>query len=140
MNHPELDFRLNPDNLIELGSYRITLLTRHAFRVEYDPQGRFTDEPSLNVIKRYTDRVSFSRTQRTQALIIENDIFVLSFNPHEEPKKNLRVSVKGYAKPYVHGLKAHRNLKGTARTLDQVNGRLQLNDGYFLTGWVCDPR
>lgn len=137
MIHPELDFRLNLDNLIELGSYRITLLTRHAFRVEYDPQGRFTDEPSLNVIKRYTDRVSFSRTQRSTALIVENDVFVISFNPHEEPKKNFRVTVKGYAKPYVHGLKAHRNLKGTARTLDQINGRLQLNDGYFsLDGYA----
>ena len=97
MIHPELDFRLNLDNLIELGSYRITLLTRHAFRVEYDPQGRFTDEPSLNVIKRYTDRVSFSRTQRSTALIVENDVFVISFNPHEEPKMNFLFSVYGYA-------------------------------------------
>lgn len=129
--HPDLDFKMNHENMIQTGQYRLTLLTRHCFRLEVDPSSVFTDEPSLNVICRYTDRVSFSKTLTKENLIIENEVFMLSFNPLMDPKNNLKVTVKGYPKPYLYGQKTSHNLMGTARTLDQVNGELKLNEGYF---------
>jgi alpha-glucosidase (family GH31 glycosyl hydrolase) len=129
--HPELEFKMNHDNMIQSGQYRLTLLSRHCFRLEVAPDRMFTDEPSLNVICRYTDRLSFSKTLTKDNLIIENEVFILSFNPLLDPKNNLKVVIKGYAKPYLYGQKGSHNLLGTARTLDQVNGELKLNDGYF---------
>ncbi|KAF0227583.1 MAG: Alpha-glucosidase family 31 of glycosyl hydrolase [Erysipelotrichaceae bacterium] len=129
--HPDLDFKMNHENMIQTGQYRLTLLTRHCFRLEIAPNTLFTDEPSLNVISRHTDRVSFTKTLTKENLVIENEIFILSFNPLLDPKNNLKVSVKGYPKPYLYGQKTGHNLLGTARTLDQVNGELKLNDGYF---------
>lgn len=137
MIHPELDFRINNENTVLIGAFRITLLTRHTFRVEYDTQGCFVNNPSLNVIKRYTPNVEFSLSHNNENVLIENDVFCLHFNPNEPPYQNLRVDIKGYDLPYIHGQKLKRNLKGTARTLDQVNGRLNLNDGYFsLDGYA----
>lgn len=129
--HPDLEFKMNHENMIQSGQYRLTLLTRHCFRLEVAPDRVFTDEPSLNCISRYTDRVSFSKTLTKDNLIIENDVFILSFNPLLDPKNNLKVMVKGYSRPYLYGQKTSHNLLGTARTLDQVNGELKLNDGYF---------
>lgn len=129
--HPELEFKMNHENMIQTGPYRLTLLTRHCFRLEIANDRVFTDAPSLNVISRYTDRVSFSKTLTKENLIIENEVFILSFNPLLDPKNNLKVIVKGYGKPYLYGQKGSHNLLGTARTLDQVNGELKLNDGYF---------
>ncbi len=129
--HPDLEFKMNYENMIQSGQYRLTLLTRHCFRLEVAPDRNFTDEPSLNVICRYTDRVSFTKTLTKDNLVLENEIFILSFNPLLDPKNNLKVIIKGYLKPYLYGQKSAHNLLGTARTLDQVNGELKLNDGYF---------
>lgn len=129
--HPELEFKMNHENMIQSGQYRLTLLTRHCFRLEVASDKVFTDEPSLNVISRYTDRVSFTKTLTKENLIIENEVFILSFNPLLDPKNNLKVMIKGFGKPYLFGQKTGHNLLGTARTLDQVNGELKLNDGYF---------
>ena len=85
-------------------------------------KGHFIDHPSLHVIKRYTPNVSFLYTQHKGIVMIENDVFCLYFNCDEPPHHNLRVDVKGYSRPYILGQKLKRNLKGTARTLDQVTG------------------
>ncbi len=129
--HPECNFKMNHENMIQSGQYRLTLLTRHCFRLEISSERLFIDEPSLNVINRYTERVAFSKTLTKDKLIIENEIFILSFNPLLDPKGNLKVVVKGFSKPYLFGQKTAHNLMGTARTLDAVNGELKLNDGYF---------
>lgn len=129
--HPELEFKMNHENMIQSGQYRLTLLTRHCFRLEIAPDRLFTDEPSLNVICRNTDRVSFTKTLTKENLIIENEIFILSFNPLLDPKGNLKVTIKGFSKPYLYGQKTGHNLLGTTRTLDQANGEFKLNDGYF---------
>ena len=50
----------NPENIVQGDCYRITVLTPSMVRLEYSPEGHFTDEATQSILNRDFTRVNFT--------------------------------------------------------------------------------
>ena len=128
--------------------YRFTLLTPQLLRFEYNPitPGQFEDRPSTFAIHR--DGNTFPPVPHTLkpnangALEIITEFMHVDYNGKEFSPEGLVADVKGrttlwgtqwrYGSEETSvgaGSKKHGNLGGTARTLDEVDGRCEVGVG-----------
>ena len=126
-----------PENMILGEHYRITVLTKSLVRLEYSPDGTFTDAPTQTVLNRNFPQVSFEVRETPEELEIRTEYFQLNYDKKEFTSHGLSCYALGMPggnrNAWRYGVK-NENLKGTARTLDNVNGACELEDG-ILSLW-----
>ncbi len=126
-----------PENMIQGEHYRITVLTKSLVRLEYSPDGIFTDAPTQTVLNRNFPQVSFEVRETPEELEIRTEYFQLNYDKKEFTSHGLSCYALGMPggnrNVWRYGVK-NENLKGTARTLDNVNGACELEDG-ILSLW-----
>lgn len=128
---------------------RISLVSPGAVRLEYAPDGRFTDAPSYLAVSREYPAVKFVCHKRAGWVEIRTDKFLLRYRPDGRPfsAQNLSIrSAKGASVPFLWtpGQNDTLNLLGTYRTLDGYDGNIKdgrpmpLEQGLLSrSGWTC---
>ncbi len=118
--------KLGTGNSAVFGRSRFTFLTSRMVRLEWAEDGVFEDRLTLTVSSRKTPRVDFTRTERGGTVVLKTQHLTLTHRPDGKPlsKANLTIAfkLKGRTVTWHPGQKDRLNLKGTARTLDGVNG------------------
>lgn len=122
----------NEKNIIPGKNYRITVLTESLFRLEYSEEGVFNDEPTQTVLNRDFKEVSYKLKEEEDYLEIITSNAKLYYNKQKFSTNGLNIKIYGtnmnYNSEWYYG-KAAPNLGGTARTLDNVNGATNLEEG-----------
>ncbi len=122
------------NGIISSSNYRITVLTDRLIRLEYSAEGRFEDRLTKMVINRRLDDIQPSVKHDGQFLVVETKELLLRYNEKEFTTQGLSIELKNFGTTW-HFIHEHgntgENLKGTARTLDEVDGRTSLESGLF---------
>lgn len=125
--------------------YRFTILTSRLIRIEYDENGIFEDRTTQTVINRLFPVPKFTVNDGGHSLrIITEHVEVRYTKEQFSPNsltvryvgKNSSVKAGGFSSEWHYGEKTRFNLKGTARTLDTVNGACELEDGIMSKGEI----
>ena len=120
-------------NIIRGENYRITFLTDRLVRFEYQESGGFVDEASQVVWNRDIEEVSFERKQKKGFQEITTKRIRIRYDekPFAESILSVRILApdNGCDLEWYYGKSENRNLKGTARTLDEANGAIPLGNG-----------
>ena len=134
-----LNGKCNPDCVVQGEKYRFTVLTPQMLRMEYAEDGVFEDRPTQVVWNRNFDKPEFTVLDKPGMLEISTDYFHLVYNKKEFTKNNLYIDIKcdytNYGGRWLFGETMYgnppreHNLKGTARTLDRINGATELEFG-----------
>lgn len=114
------------DAVVAGDCYRFTVLTESLIRMEYQPEGHFTDEATQAVICRDFPTPAFRTVEEPDGLEIVTGKLRLRYDKKAFSPEGLCVRLKESF--HVHGSvwrygDAIEDLKGTARTLDGVNGK-----------------
>ncbi len=112
--------------------YRFTILTDRLIRLEYSEEGTFEDRATRTVIDRKFPSVSFRVEETEDSLDITTEHLHLYYDKKRFSPNGLSISVNGnisaYRSIWYYGEEGE-NLKGTARTLDESNGVIPLENG-----------
>ncbi len=136
---PVISAQANLDAMIVFPKVRFTLLTPRLVRIEISPTGSFEDRPS-QVFWFRQQPLPVTDIQRTDRdLTIDTAVFQLIY--HDSHRKFSRQTLQVIIKET--GAVIHlddpnpQRLPGTARTLDETNGPIQLQPGLLSrAGWV----
>lgn len=122
----------NEKNVIKGDKYRITVLTESLFRLEYSDDGAFLDAPTQTVLNRDFPEVSYKCKDEEDFIEIITSNAKLYYNKQKFSTNGLNIKIYGtnmhYNSEWYYGKEAP-NLGGTARTLDNVNGATELENG-----------
>ncbi|MCW3158842.1 glycoside hydrolase family 31 protein [Micropruina sonneratiae] len=119
-------------------TYRITVLTDSLFRLEYSSTGQFEDRATQTVINRAFEPVPFTVNTTKHGIEIVTDTVQLSYDEAPFSPGGLYahlVGGTGHRRTWRYGERQQlwgggdSNLGGTARTLDEVDGPTDLEDG-----------
>lgn len=127
------------DSIVQFGPVRFTILTPMLIRLEFDPEQKFEDRPTQVFWYRDLPAPEFSVHEAGDHLRIETDKLMLDyhdaeigFNPY-----NLTITLKETGRTWHFGMENKSNLRGTVRTLDEVNGATELQPGLISrSGWA----
>ena len=113
-------------------AYRFSVITPFMLRVERQVEGKFCDYPTQSVNNRgfCESRVSFEADGNTVSVLTDKTIFV--YDTEKNDMKQIRLHDGRVVTDYKKG-----NLKGTTRTLDNVNGKTSLGDGVVSLSGVA---
>jgi alpha-glucosidase (family GH31 glycosyl hydrolase) len=120
---------------------RFTVITPECIRIEYSEKGQFVDQRTLFAENRDTRTDQFKCRHEKGSTIIETSRMRLVYTPDGKPfsPDNLQIQVfrGNESVRWVPGLENKGNLGGTIRTLDNVRGKVALDDGILSTdGWT----
>jgi alpha-glucosidase (family GH31 glycosyl hydrolase) len=122
--------------IVQRDQVRFTVLTPQLIRMEWAPDARFVDDPSQVFIDRAQPVPPFTTTTRGGKLFIETAALrlVYSLGSGAFTAANLQITSKNKAIAFTWrpGAVETGNLQGTARTLDQYSGDVQLGTGKHL--------
>lgn len=111
-------------------SFRFTILTDGLIRYEWAPRGDFEDRPSAFAANRNQCNIPDYRLVDSDSLIeIFTERFHLTYNKAKFTPEGFFVRVYGHLGTTWRYGEVHETLGGTYRTLDGVNGRVQLEPG-----------
>lgn len=126
-------------NIIQGDRYRITVLTTRLIRLEYSEDGVFNDAATQTVLNRDFPETVYQLKETEEELELRTEHLQLNydkqtFTSHGLSCKCLGVKAAYFSRTWHYGEKEEKggpavNLKGTARTLDMVNGACELEDG-----------
>jgi len=112
--------------------YRFTVLTSRLIRMEYSRNGKFQDLPTQIAVSRDFPTPEFTVYESAGILEITTAELHLSYDKQEFSPSGLSIQVRDHQGRHMaywrYGQKS-RNLGGTARTLDDVDGPAALEDG-----------
>lgn len=141
LNIPKRDFhpKAPESSVIHRGPARFTILTPMLIRLEFDPEQNFEDRPTQVIWNRDLSTPEFLVQDNDDHLRIETGNLVLDyyhskigFTPY-----NLSITLKETGITWHYGMENRSNLKGTVRTLDEVNGATELQPGLISrSGWA----
>lgn len=125
------------ENVITGGRYRISVLTEGLIRLEYAEHGVFEDRPTQIVWNRDLGACDFQVIDEEGNLEIITDRIHLRYDKKEFSTNGLSIEAKGGLFPfggvwrYGDETKVIKigELKGTARTLDNADGEIPLENG-----------
>ena len=133
--------KANKNCIVQGDKYRFTLLSDRLIRYEWAPDGKFEDRASTFAINRSFHPPKFSVKEKDDGLEIITDHFHLDYDRKYFSPSGLSASFS--AKVTLWGAqwrygeeeeeKQKGNLGGTARTLDEVNGRCSMGRGVCST-------
>ena len=103
-------------------------------RFECSDSGVFENRPTQTVLNRdFGSPVERRGTERDGRVSIDPAALTIVYDQQPFSKEGLSVVVKGVAdtqfNTWHYGDEPKHNLKGTARTLDEANGEIPLDDG-----------
>lgn len=142
------DFRLDAtpamraDNVVSGDHWRIGLITDSLVRFEWSDSGVFENRPTQTVLNRdFGSPVERRVTERDGRVIIDTAALTIVYDQQPFSKEGLSVVVKGVAdtqfNTWHYGDAPRGNLKGTARTLDEADGAIELDNGVISRdGWA----
>ncbi|KAJ5365974.1 hypothetical protein N7517_008860 [Penicillium concentricum] len=114
------------------GKYRFTVLADGLLRYEWAEDHQFEDRASVLAINRRLPTPQFRVKDDKDSLQIITSRFHLTYNKGTFSASGLSASVKGHFGPHSsvwrYGVPTS-NLGGTARTLDEIDGRTALENG-----------
>lgn len=121
------------ENIIQGENYRFTILTNCLVRLEYSADGIFEDRATQIVVNRDFPPADYTAAEKDGRILIRTAALLINYDKREFSKEGLSIEVKdlhtSLHDTWHYGKKAE-NLKGTARTLDNVNGReAELGEG-----------
>lgn len=116
--------------------YRISLLSNEVVRLEYSETGSFVDSKTQSVINREIEQpenIEYNVVETDDILEIYSPKFHLYYQK-EQPFSKKTLYIDFNFAFFVHGNRWYYgdeflNLKGTTRTLDEVDGAIPLEDG-----------
>ncbi len=122
----------DPAAMIVGDRYRITVLTAGLVRLEWSPTGTFEDRASTLARHRDLPVPAFTVTEAGGTLEVVTDRIHLTYDRGPFTPAGLSLQVRGNTTTY-HSVWRYGepvpDLRGTARTLDNVDGRLPLEPG-----------
>lgn len=122
-------------NIVKTGSARFTVITDRLIRMEYADQGKFEDRKTQRVVKRDLGPVHYRTEDRNGSLTIITQYLRLTYDGNGRfSPQNLRITGNvgaAFSLSWTFGGKDRGNLKGTARTLDEADGAIPLEEGLF---------
>ena len=113
-------------------NYRITMLTDCLVRLEYNKDNNFEDRPTQMVWNRNFPKVNYRVVKKKDGIEIHTDKLHIIYNEKEFTSFGLSIQVKGNLSAYHsiwHYGEEIYDLRGTARTLDLVDGETPLEHG-----------
>ncbi len=115
---------------------RFTVITDGVIRLEWQPEGRFTDSPSFVASERDYPHTDFKVTQSDRKVQISTSKMILTYTKGSGrfTKKNLEIKAVDGFFTWKPGMQQEENLKGTFRTLDGLDGDVQTQT------WVADMK
>ncbi|MCZ2263183.1 TIM-barrel domain-containing protein [Isoptericola sp. QY 916] len=118
-----------PEQAVQGDGWRVTVLTDCLFRVEWSPDGGFEDRASTFAVRRDLGTTEFAARSVGGGIEIATSRARLRYDGQEPSAHGLVVELIG-ADPgrWRYGEPTH-DLGGTARTLDEVDGRVELEPG-----------
>lgn len=126
----------NPKAVIRGKGYRITVLTDRLLRLEYEEDGRFCDTATQMALCRDFPVPAFTVDETERGLTVETEALRLCYDKRPFSYGGLTAALKGaytlYGSVWHYG-EPNRTFGGTARTLDEANGAIPLEEG--LTSW-----
>ncbi len=127
------------ESVIRGDKYRFTILTPRLIRAEYNETGYFEDRATQTVINRDFPKVEFSVKEDEEKLVINTAGIELTYYKRRFSENSLFVKYVGKNSKVFAGKMSSTtwgfttenayNLKGTARTLDGIDGACDLEDG-----------
>lgn len=129
----------DPNAVIKDLNVRFTVLTSRLLRLEYSPENRFEDRPSQPFWYRAQSVPAFETRREGLGLVIETADLTLSYQPNDAgfTPNTLSIELKENGVRYQYGDANPDNLQGTARTVDDVDGAVQLEPGLLSrSGWA----
>jgi alpha-glucosidase (family GH31 glycosyl hydrolase) len=122
----------DPKNVVQGDHYRITVLDTGLLRLEYSESGEFEDRPSQMVVDRAFGATDFQLAEDEHELELHTERLHLIYDKRPFSAEGLSVQAKGgvsnYRSVWRPGQRLE-NLGGTARTLDEADGRVPLENG-----------
>ncbi|MBR4973676.1 MAG: DUF5110 domain-containing protein [Clostridia bacterium] len=116
------------ENIVVCNNARFTVLTDRLIRIEYDLSGKFIDKASQFAFNRNFPKTDFSVFE-DDFLIIETEFLKLKYVPDcVFSEETISIDLKKYGRQWKWGDTCEQ-FKGTACTLDKINGATQLEDG-----------
>lgn len=115
--------------------YRISLYSENLFRLEYNEKGNFVDDKTQVVMDRdfTNDEINLEIKEDDNQLNIYTDYFNIFYNKNAQfAKDSLFIDFKFSFMPYGNRWyfgDPIDTLKGTVRTLDEVDGEVALGEG-----------
>jgi hypothetical protein len=138
----ELDVQpiANPESIVTAPQARFTVLTSRLLRLEYSPIGQFEDRASQVFWYRAQPVPEFEVERTADRVVITTGHVRLTyrFTRHGFTRESLSIEVPATGQTWKYGdLGEWKNLRGTARTLDNVNGAVWLERGLLSRdGWA----
>lgn len=132
--------------IIKGEKYRFTVLTEEMIRLEYCEDGQFEDRATQCVIDRKFKVPEYQVIENEESLEIITDKIHLVYNKQKFTDYGLSVQVRGNISVYHsiwHFGEEATDLRGTARTLDEADGAIELEHGIisrFGYGILDDSR
>lgn len=118
--------------IIQGEKYRFTVLTEEMIRLEYCEDGKFEDRATQCVIDRKFKVPEYQVIENEESLEIITDKIHLVYNKQKFTDYGLSVQVRGNISVYHsiwHFGEEATDLRGTARTLDEADGAIELEHG-----------
>ena len=129
----------DPACIVQGKHFRFCVLTENLIRLEYSKEGVFEDRPSQVVLNRRFAVPEFSVRESEDKLEITTKAFHLVYNKKEFTPENLYIDAKNrytnygarwrYGATHYGAPPRHHNLLGTTRTLDKIDGAVELDFG-----------
>lgn len=132
--------------IIQGEKYRFTVLTEEMIRLEYCEDGKFEDRATQCVIDHKFKVPEYQVIENEESLEIITDKIHLVYNKQKFTDYGLSVQVRGNISVYHsiwHFGEEATDLRGTARTLDEADGAIELEHGIisrFGYGILDDSR
>lgn len=113
--------------------YRITVLTDRLVRFEYNKDGNFEDRKTFMVVNRDFPEVNLDIRDGEDNLTIDTGALLISYDKKLFSSYGLMVTLKETGNTWNYGdsYGNFTNLGGTARTLDDADGKVSLEKGIF---------
>ena len=137
---------VNPSAVIQGDTYRFSVLTSGLIRMEYSKTGEFEDKATQTVVNRKFDVPEYTVFEKDGNINIKTERVLITYNGREFSRYNLKARYIGknssvFAGPYStfwrFGDKPRFNLKGTTKTLDNIDGECELESGIMSRGEIC---
>lgn len=127
-----------PETVVVQGNARFSILTSRLIRMEYAPDGRFEDRPSQAVWFRRQPVPDYEVRVDGNRLEVVTDHLRLIYDVTEDGFSASSLSVTlDDGTVWYPGMPATGNLRGTTRTLDKIDGAVELEPGLLSTdGWA----
>ena len=121
----------NPKSIVQGDKYRISILTESLMRLEYNENGIFEDRATQTVVNRNFPEVSFEVKETEDLLVVYTKYLEVRYDKKEFTPHGLSIRVTGTngAGNAWHYGEEPKDLGGTARTLDTIDGACPLEHG-----------